>query len=132
MGLDRCPDALCALVGLLSKDHRDALREAKRPFDRIAVTDIVRSVAALEAAHGVAPAIGLEWPPPRHWDDGRWYLDVCMAAIRAGDAPDARRVVAQPTGARLSLARVDQELRGVSRGGVPRPPRALPAERSLT
>ena len=47
----------------------------------------------LEDAHRVAPAIGLVWPPPREWvepegEDGRWKLDVCAAAIRAGDAPD--------------------------------------------
>ena len=76
-------------MGLLSKDHRNALRDAKRTVNRVAVADIARSVDALEAAHRVAPALGLVWPPPRQWvaregdTPARWTLDICAAAIRA-------------------------------------------------
>ena len=63
---ERWPRDLCAVVGLLSRGHRENLREAKRERDAktLNVLDVVRSVAALEAAARVAPSLGLAWPPP--------------------------------------------------------------------
>ena len=86
---ERYPRDLCAVVGLLSRGHRENLREAKRERDAktLNVLDVVRSVAALEAAARVAPSVGLPWPPPEG-------VDVCKAAVRAGHADVLARAAA--------------------------------------
>ena len=87
---ERWPRDMCVVVGLLSRGHRENLREAKREGDAktLNVLDVVRSVAALEAAARVAPSLGVGWPPP--YPD----LDVCKAAVRAGHADVLARAAA--------------------------------------
>ena len=82
---DRWPAELCCVVALLSRAHRDGMKEAKRKWKQLNVNDIARSVELLEAAHGVAPSLGLPWPPS---------VGICEAATRAGHADVLARAVA--------------------------------------
>ena len=60
---DRCPDELCMVFGLLSKAHREALKDAKRgdAMGVLRVKDVVQSVELLDEAWRVHRALGL--PP---------------------------------------------------------------------
>ena len=81
---ERWPNELAMVAGLLSRGHRENLREAKREraAKTLNVLDVVRSVAALEAAARVAPSLGMalslihisEPPSPRLRSDAVFCL----------------------------------------------------------
>ena len=56
---DRLPNELCMVVGILSKEHRDSLKEAKRKISVLNLIDVTQSVELLEEANRVAPSLGL-------------------------------------------------------------------------
>jgi len=61
---DKVPRELCLVVSLLSKGHRESLKEAKRSLNVQYVDDVVQSMSLLNEIKYLSPSLGLPWPPP--------------------------------------------------------------------